>query len=324
MVIKNCVAAASVAWLVLMAQGVNAQDIPSVSAPLGDVFKVPNLLVKAQSRVVFYRDKATAKTGNPGVVSLYVDGAYLASVQQGGFAELCFAPGPIEVSARYVQNGTPPKDGVDLVNSLSLKGGEDVFVKVLDDPSGKPLMMVARPELALPQLVNTRRQQHTISRVAKALTCEDRNKTELPQVVVSSSPLRRATLSADALFAFGKSDIDSIPPKGRRLLDHLVDRIKSEYGAGKDVRIRIVGHADRFGSEAGNLRISKERALSIKRYMVNSGLLEGSITTDGRGDKEPVVSTCGTAYTLANVACHKPNRRVDLDIRKQPTTEASN
>ena len=321
--IKNFLASACVAWFTLMGPLATAQDIPSVSAPLGDVFKVPKLLVKTQSRIVFYREKAAPKTAKAGVVSLYMDGAYLASIQQGAYSELCVAPGAVEVSARYVQNGTDAVDGVDLVNSLKLQGGEEVFVKVLDDASGKPLMMITRPEIALPELVKTRRQQHTISRVARALTCEDRNKTELPNVVVSSTPLRRATLSADALFEFGKSDIDSIPPKGRRLLDHLVDRIKSEFGSGKDVRIHIVGHADRFGSEAGNLRISKERAAAIKDYFVKSGLLSTSITTDGRGDKEPVVNTCGVAYTRANVACNKPNRRVDLDIRTKVNSDAS-
>jgi OOP family OmpA-OmpF porin len=315
----------ALAGFFLAASGAWAQsDVPSVLAPLGDAFKVPNLLAKTQSRVVFYRNSAGEKTSNLGVVTLYLDGAYLASVQQGAFTELCFKPSSIEVSARYVKNGTPPLEDVALVNSLKLQGGEETFVKVLDDGSGKPLMMVTRPEQALPELVKTRRQQHTISRVPAALVCEDRNKPELPKVVVTSAPLRRATLSADALFQFGKSDIESIPPKGRRLLDHLVDRIKSEFGAGKDVRIHIVGHADRFGSEAGNLRISKERAATIKAYFVNSGLQENSITTDGRGDKEPVVTGCGVAYTRANVACNKPNRRVDLDVRTKVTGEASN
>lgn len=312
------------AWLMGMGIAVQAQDVASISAPLGDVFKVPKLLVKEQSRVVFYRGATAAKAVKPGVVSLYLNGAYLASVQQGAFTELCFAPGLVEVSARYVQNGTPPTDGVDLVNSLKLKGGEESFVKVVDDASGKPVMMVTRPELALPELVKTRRQQHTIARVPGALTCEDRNKTEMSPVVVTRTPLRRATLAADALFDFGKSDIEGIPPKGRRLLDHLVDRIKSEFGSGKDVRILIMGHADRFGSEAGNLRISQERAAAIKTYFVKSGLQESSISTDGRGDKEPVVTTCGVAYTRANVACNKPNRRVDLEIRPKSTGDASN
>lgn len=295
----------------------------TVSAPLGEAFKVPKLLAKEQGRVIFYRDKADPKTGKAGVVSLYLNGSYLASVQKGAFTELCFAPAQVEVSARYVENGADPIDGVDLVNSLKLLGGEDVFVKIVDDPAGKPVMMITRPELALPALVKTKRQVHTIPRVQGALVCEDRAKTELPKVVVTSTPLRQATLSADALFAFGKSDIDSIPPKGRRLLDHLVDRIKSEFGSGKDVRIHIVGHADRFGSVPGNLRISKERAATIKTYFVKSGLLESSITTDGRGDKEPVVTTCATAYTRANVACNKPNRRVDLDIKSKLNSQAS-
>lgn len=323
MVFKKLAAASGLAaWLIWMSSTVQAQEqnLPSVSGPLGHAFTVPHLIAKEQARVIFYRDKAAGFTG---AVSLYLNGAYWASIQQAAFTELCFAPGQVEVSARYVQNDVPPLDGVYLVNSLKLEGGEDVFVKVINDVTGQPVMMVTRPEFALPELVHTRRQIHTISRVPEALVCEDRNKKTLQNVVVMAAPLRRATLSADALFAFGKSDIDSIPPQGRRLLDHLVDRIKSEFGGGKDVRIHIAGHADRFGSEAGNLRISKERADAIKNYFVKSGLRASGVTTEGRGDKEPVRTTCGVAYTQTNVACNKPNRRVDLEIRSKVNPEAS-
>lgn len=319
MVLKRIATLSGVlAGLFIAASGALAQsDVPSVSAPLGDMFKVPNLLVKDQSRVVFYRDGGDASKLPPAqAVSVFIDGAYHASVQKGAYTDVCLPPGKVEVAARTIDNQSAPKDAFDVINSLNLKGGEEVFVKVIQEANNRAVMMVTQPERALRELIHTRQQRHTVTRVPAALTCEDRHKTQLPKVVVTSAPLRKATLSADALFEFGKSSIDAIPPKGRRLLDHMVDRIKSEFGSGKDVQIRIIGHADRFGSEAGNLRISKERAASIKTYFVQSGLLDSSITTDGKGDKEPVVTTCGVAYTKANVACNKPNRRVDLEVRK--------
>jgi outer membrane protein OmpA-like peptidoglycan-associated protein len=130
-------------------------------------------------------------------------------------------------------------------------------------------------------------------------------------------------LNADALFPFGRSSIDTIAPKGRRILDHLIDRIKSEFGAGKTVAIHITGHADSFGSDQGNLRLSKERAAAIKSYFVAGGLLSDSITTDGRGDKELVVKSCAKALTAANVACNKPNRRVVVDVGRKQATQTN-
>ena len=293
--------------VVLFGSAAYAQQ-PSVSEPLGEKFKVPNLLVKQQSRVVFYR-LATDK--QPGAISLYIDGAYQASLQRGAFTELCLPPGKIEVGARMTENGQTVRDGYDVANSLTLGAGKEVFVHVFEEVNGQALMMAERPEKALPDLVKTRAQQHTISRVAKAQVCQDAPKA----AAKPASPLTSVTLGADALFPFGKSDVDTIAPKGRRILDHLIDRIKSEFGAGTQVEIRIVGHADKFGSEAKNLRISQERAQSVKSYLVKSGLIEKNIFTEGRGDKEPVVTRCGDQFNKVNRACTRPNRRIELEMR---------
>lgn len=301
--------------VVLFGSAAYAQQ-PSVSEPLGEKFKVPNLLVKQQSRVVFYR-LATDK--QPGAISLYIDGAYQASLQRGAFTELCLPPGKIEVGARMTENGQTVRDGYDVANSLTLGAGKEVFVHVFEEVNGQGLMMAERPEKALPDLVKTRAQQHTISRVAKAQVCQDAPKA----AAKPASPLTSVTLGADALFPFGKSDVDTIAPKGRRILDHLIDRIKSEFGAGKAVNIHITGHADSFGTDQGNLRLSKARAEAIKAYFVAGGLLPQSISTDGRGDKEPVIKTCAKALTAANVACNKPNRRVVVEVGPKQASKAN-
>ena len=316
-------------WLALfLALTASAQEktpatINSISAPLGSVFKVPNLLVKEQNRLIIYRAEADAKQGGrSGAVSVFIDGAYQASVQQGAFTELCLPPGPIEVSARYVHNQQDVRDAFDVVNSLILKGGEETFVKVVESPTNRAILTVIHPERALPELVKTHAQKHTISRVYKAQDCRDLPRSEVP--AVTPVAVRRITLGADALFAFGKSDIASIPPNGRRILDHLVDRIRTEFGSGKDVQMHIVGHADRFGTEATNMRLSKERADTVKAYLVQGGLLASGITTEGQGDKDPMVNTCSTVYSPTSVACNKPNRRVVLEVRRKPVTDANN
>jgi OOP family OmpA-OmpF porin len=285
-----------------------AQQQPSVAEPLGDVFKVPHLLVKQQSRVVFYRlDSETDKA----VASVYINGVYQASVQRGGYSEVCLVPSKIEVSARMVNNGQMVRDDLDVVNELQLVGGQDTFVRVTEQANGRALLQTVRPELALPELVKTHKQQHTLSRVPNAAKCQDEASDAAKALPIK---MRSMTLGADALFGFGKSDVASIPANGRRILDHLVDRIKTEFGTGDRVRIQIMGHADSFGSDEANLRLSKERAASIKAYFAQGGLPAANITTDGRGDKDPVV-TCGKKLTAANVACNKPNRRVVVTVK---------
>lgn len=299
------------------------RNAASMTSPLGAYFKVPPKLVQEQSRLVFYRTEAEpTQKGHAGAVSIFIDGVYQASVQQGAFTQLCLPPGKIEVQARYVDNELEVSEPYDVVNTLTLKPGEDSFVKVFESPRGRAVMMTPSVERALNDLVKTREQRHTISRVFKAQVCRDMPKPDEP--AKPAKPLRTITLGADALFAFGKSDIDSIPAKGRKILDSLAQRIRSEFGDGSSVQIHITGHADKFGTEATNLRLSKERAETVKAYLVKGGLKAQNITTEGRGDKEPVVTTCDKAYNAKSVACNKPNRRVVLEVRGNQPVEASN
>lgn len=304
--------------LVVFSLGAHAQQ-PSITEPLGEKFQVPKLLVKQQSRVVLYR-LPTDK--NPGAASVYINGLYQASLQRGAFTELCLKPSKIEVSARMVENGQTVRDGYDVTNTLVLEGGTETFVQVFEEVNGHALMMSVRPEKSLPELVKTRVQQHTISRVADAVPCQDAGKPAAPPPPAKKP--KTITLGADALFPFGKSDADTIPPKGRALLDDLAKRIKTEFGAAERVHLHIVGHADKFGSPTSNLKLSQDRAAAIKTYLVKSGLSANNITTEGRGDTQPVVKTCGKELNKANVACNKPNRRVVVEVTATQAADATN
>jgi OOP family OmpA-OmpF porin len=182
--------------------------------------------------------------------------------------------------------------------------------------------MAVRPELAFEELKKTHRQLHTISRV-ESQACKDEalvaavEPVAVPPVAPHpDKPLSRYSLvlAADAVFAFGKSDMASIPLKGRRVLDRWIGQVRPALVAGSKARIQVVGHADGFGPETGNLRLSKERAEAIKKYLVQGGLPAERINAEGRGFKERVVTNCGVKFTPANVACNKPNRRVALQV----------
>lgn len=300
------------------AQPGTSLDVPVefvLLAPTGASFTPLGPLPTTHARVVFYREASgVEQSTKPSVVSVFLNGKYFTSLQTGAHSYVCLTPGQIEAAARSVENGVLPTQAFDVVNTLSLRGGQEVFVKVRRDPN-KPAVMLVMPAMqAKVEVAQTHVQQHTLSRVNGS--CNDATVTPpvKPRPEAPAS-VRRLTLSADAMFEFGKSDIQNIPPQGRRLLDHVADRIKSEFGAGTQVEIRIVGHADKFGSEAKNLRISQERAQSVKSYLVKSGLIEKNIFTEGRGDKEPVVTRCGDQFNKVNRACTRPNRRIELEMR---------
>jgi OOP family OmpA-OmpF porin len=217
------------------------------------------------------------------------------------------------------ENGQTVRDEPDVKNALVLEGGKDIFVQVFEEANGHALMMSVRPDKALPELVKTREQLHTLSRVPKAVACQDADKP-----APKPKKPKTITLGADALFPIGKSDIATISPRGRKMLDTLVADIKKGFGTDGSARLHIVGHADKYGNPANNLALSKDRAESIKTYLAEGGIPRRTMTTDGRGDKEPVIITCGKTPTKENIACNKPNRRVVIEVTVTKPVEVTN
>jgi len=287
-------------------------NTPGVTNPLGGVFKVPRMVVPQQGRVVFYRN---ANSTSKKVASIYINGSYHASLQRGGYSALCLPPVKLDVAARMQQNGVDVRDDYDIVNALVLQGSQDVFVRINEQNNGRAVMEAVKADMALPELVKTREQQHTISRVAEAVPCiEDSTPAPKPQPQEPVFYTQNITLGADALFAFGRSGINDISDKGRRTLDHLIDRIKTEFGSADRVHMHVVGHADPFGNPESNLALSKARSATIKEYFVRGGLRADRITTDGKGSTDPIVS-CSRVQTAASIECNKPNRRVVIGVK---------
>lgn len=54
-------------------------------------------------------------------------------------------------------------------------------------------------------------------------------------------------------------------------------------------KLTITGHTDDVGSQAINLKLSKARSESVKKYLVQKGAKAENITTDGKGESMPIV-----------------------------------
>ena len=122
---------------------------------------------------------------------------------------------------------------------------------------------------------------------------------------------RHETLGADALFAFGRSDINSLTGRGRSQLDRLVAEL---HEARSIHSVGLVGYTDRIGDRAQNDDLSLRRANAVRDYLVGHGVDAGLITTEGRGDDDPVVACPGlTGQRLRD--CLAPNRRVEVNIQ---------
>ncbi|TDR33054.1 OmpA family protein [Hydromonas duriensis] len=136
--------------------------------------------------------------------------------------------------------------------------------------------------------------------------------TPEPMIPVNIPVTLPVTLSADGLFAFGRSDLNSLQVSGRASLQQLASKINSSSAQLNSVS--IVGYTDRFGSRAQNQALSAARAASVKAYLVQQGVPAHLIQTEGRGASNPVVN-CPGAKTPQVIACLMPNRRIEVFVK---------
>jgi len=120
---------------------------------------------------------------------------------------------------------------------------------------------------------------------------------------------QKVTLSADALFDFNKAVLRS---EGKGKLDKLAEDVK---GLNLEVII-ATGHADRFGSDAYNQKLSEKRAAAVKAYLVGKGIDANRVFAEGKGETQHVTKPddCKGPKSKKVIACLQPDRRVDIEI----------
>ena|SRR6266542_1066509 len=75
-------------------------------------------------------------------------------------------------------------------------------------------------------------------------------------------------------------------PRRRPPLRRVAEIIKKHRGSA----VLVEGHTDSIGTESYNLRLSEQRAVAVKRWLVESGGIESTrIETKGSGASKPVV-----------------------------------
>ncbi len=119
-------------------------------------------------------------------------------------------------------------------------------------------------------------------------------------------------LSADALFPFNKGGITDIKPAGKVKLSQLAARLAKE---GNKVKVHLVGYTDYLGNDNYNKELSKQRAISVGRFLISRGVAGSSIIAEGRGEADPVV-TCQQQNRQQLIKCLAPNRRVTVEIKR--------
>jgi outer membrane protein OmpA-like peptidoglycan-associated protein len=86
-----------------------------------------------------------------------------------------------------------------------------------------------------------------------------------------------------------------------------IEQLSASLQKNPQTNILIVGHTDNTGTAAHNMDLSVRRAEAVKAYAVTSGVDPSRLTTQGKGDTEPIADN-------TSVDGRTQNRRVEIVI----------
>lgn len=85
----------------------------------------------------------------------------------------------------------------------------------------------------------------------------------------------------------------------------LLDEILKSAVVAEGLKIGVYGHTDNVGDAGKNLKLSEERANSVKNYLLSKGLLESRVEVKGYGQTKPIADN-------STVEGKAHNRRVEI------------
>jgi outer membrane protein OmpA-like peptidoglycan-associated protein len=118
----------------------------------------------------------------------------------------------------------------------------------------------------------------------------------------------RIEMNADVLFDFDKYDLKSEATDSLKKVGQVVQSYPN-------APLVIEGHTDSMGTHAHNMKLSDDRAASVKNWLVQNAGVQGSrVTTKGWGETKPVAPN-KNPNGIDNPAGRQKNRRVELTLR---------
>lgn len=133
----------------------------------------------------------------------------------------------------------------------------------------------------------------------------DKQAAEIQQTVPGATVVRQGEgiiVKFDSGILF---DVDKTDLKGAAKTN--IANLAESLNKNPQTNILIVGHTDNTGSDEHNMDLSIRRAEAVKSYIVSSGVSSSRLSTQGKGESEPIADNT-TADGRAQ------NRRVEIAI----------
>lgn len=105
-------------------------------------------------------------------------------------------------------------------------------------------------------------------------------------------------------------------------IDREIDKIRAWTQDKKSTLVLVTGHADpvEVGSQAASQPLSEHRADAVRAYLLSKGIPVDAIETLGMGKTQPVEGLVCRQTDMGQLsACFQPNRRVEIEIKREIT-----
>lgn len=125
---------------------------------------------------------------------------------------------------------------------------------------------------------------------------------QYPQATAPATTSEVITLNDQGavMFAFDSAELTA---DAKTQLQGLISKLSAD-----SVRsVKVIGYTDSQGDDAYNQALSERRASSVAEYLINQGLAPAKVTSQGRGESEPVADNDSDAGRAQN-------RRVELHL----------
>ncbi len=203
---------------------------------------------------------------------------------------------------------------------IDAKSGEPLYaeVKLVDNAKNKVLAKVDSDpndgsfEIVIPYGgnfgVSTRRQGYLFNSLNFDMPEFDEYMEVDTHILMRKAETGSKVVLKNIFFDFGKSELRT------ESLGEL-DRIKELLTDNPGLVVQINGHTDNVGNSIANKILSKKRADSVVKYLINNGIDPNRLSAKGYGEERPLVSNDD------EVDGREINRRTEIEIIR--TSDAS-
>jgi outer membrane protein OmpA-like peptidoglycan-associated protein len=144
-------------------------------------------------------------------------------------------------------------------------------------------------------------QMRTLVGEPAEITESETPKEKLSQPVPQKAKcvMKKFNVLKSALFDFDKA---SLKPQGEQIIKRLAQKVKTLKRNNPNVKLELHGHTDKHGTKKRNLKLSLDRANSVKEALKMYGVNPNDVTTRGIGSTKPISDQ------------DEENRRVDIYV----------